>query len=121
MAAWLGGGERGKGPRDLAALPILCPGQQRRLRRLLDLPHSAGTATRPQQPLLEQRTSNVDTHSHGDAPEPVDHVAALGWGLDRLTAALLGERRIFDVIDAERRPAGRQATGQPGAERPGAD
>src|SRR5947199_10288149 len=71
MAAWLGGGERGKGPRDLAALPILCPGQQRRLRRLLDLPHSAGTATRPQQPLLEQRTSNVDTHSHGDAPKTI--------------------------------------------------
>jgi hypothetical protein len=27
--------------------------------------------------------------------EPVDHVAALGWGLDRLTAALLDERRIL--------------------------
>jgi hypothetical protein len=30
-------------------------------------------------------------------PEPVDHVAALGWGLDRLTAALLDEHRILDA------------------------
>lgn len=29
-------------------------------------------------------------------PEPVDHVAALGWGLDRLTAALLNEREILE-------------------------
>jgi hypothetical protein len=28
--------------------------------------------------------------------EPVDHVAALGWGLDRLTAALLDEREILE-------------------------
>jgi hypothetical protein len=29
-------------------------------------------------------------------PEPVDHVAALGWGLDRLTAALLDERELLE-------------------------
>ena len=69
---------------------------------------------------LAEEAARVNTFSP-TTPEPVDHVAALGWGLDWLTAALLGERRIFDVIDIERRPAGRHGARQRGAERGGAD
>jgi Family of unknown function (DUF6236) len=68
---------------------------------------------------LAEEVARFNTFSP-TTPEPVDHVAALGWGLDRLTAALLGERRIFDVIDAERRPAGGRGARQLGAEGAGA-
>jgi Family of unknown function (DUF6236) len=69
---------------------------------------------------LAEEAARVNTFSP-TTPEPVDHVAALGWGLDRLTAALLGERRIFDVIDAERRSARGHRARRPGAERADAD
>jgi hypothetical protein len=69
---------------------------------------------------LAEEAARVNTFNP-TTPEPIDHVAALGWGLDRLTAALLGQRQIFDVIDAERRSAVEQSDRQPGAERAGAD
>jgi hypothetical protein len=47
-------------------------------------------------------------------PEPVDHVAALGWGLDRLTAALLDEHRILDA-DARDADAASESTVDPEA------
>jgi Family of unknown function (DUF6236) len=68
---------------------------------------------------LAEEAARVNTFSP-TTQEPVDHVAALGWGLDRLTAALLGERRIFDVIDAERRSAAARDARRPRAARAGA-
>ena len=42
------------------------------------------------------------------AEEAIDHVAALGWGLDRLAAALLGRRALLGEESAEGQGKGKE-------------